>query len=160
MAIIQTKRDGWSKPLGIVSSNSAALNATTGMKWANVPAASYSPSQDQNSIEIAWAMAADGNICTATLYAARESGDIVTVWTATLTAGTQQATDGGTWVDTIASDTDYWESSSGDGVNKYDYEGGNRIARIGLDTRGYSKFFFIFGGLDEGETITTYFSGV
>lgn len=157
MSVLQTKRAVWSKPRNAATEDDAALSS---FLWTDVPTGAYVPSGEQNEIEIAWTMDADGSSCTATLYAARYGGDIVTVWTGTLTGGSQVSTDGGVWVDTIATDTDYWGSDlSGGGVAKIDYEAGNRISRISLDTRGYYCFFFVFGGLSS-ETVTAYFSGV
>lgn len=157
MSVLQTKRFGWSKPRGTVSANDDALSS---FLWTDVPDGAYVPSGEQNEIEIAWTMDAEDSSCTATLYAARYGGDIVTVWTGTLTGGSQVSTDGGVWVDTISLDTDYWGSDlTTDSVAKIDYEGGNRMSRLSLDTRGYYCFFFIYGGISS-ETVTAYFSGV
>jgi len=152
----ETARLGWSTPRAAEGDNDTLVSAAIGtMKQANVPAYSYKPSSRQNGLEVAFTMHADGEACAATLFAARENGDIVMVWTGTLTAGKQQATDGGVWVDTMGSTTDNWITT----IKEVDGGGNDRMSRIVLDTCGYKDFFVQFTGLAGDETAKAHYSG-
>ena len=107
------------------------------MKYANIPDYAYLPTVAKNAVEVAFTMDANASACVAYLYAARKNGDIVLVWTGTLTAGTQQATDGGVWVDTFAGTTDNWITT----IKELDGGGNNRQSRLVFDTCGYRYFF-------------------
>jgi len=153
--VTETVRMGWSDPRGAIATDDTLVSAAVGtMKFANVPAHAYKPDTRQNALEVAFTMDADGSACVAYLFAARENGDIVLVWTGTLTAGTQQATDGGTWVDTFGSTTDNWITT----IKEVDAGGNNRMARLVLDTCGYKYFFCQYTGLSS-ETVKAFFSG-
>lgn len=155
MAINETIRVGWSKPRAVISSDDTLLTASaTTMKTANIPADSYKPESSQNAIEIAFLMDADGKACVVFLFAAKENGDVVLVWTATLTAGKQVATGGKFWVDTMAASTDTWITT----IKEVDVGANDRMSRIVLDTCGYKHFFCQFTGLSS-ETVQAYYSG-
>ena len=154
-AVLDTQRDGWSYPQDANGTDDTLVSAgVTTMKYANVPSARYEPRSRHNAIQCAWRMQADGQSCVAYLFAARTRGDIVLVWTATLTAGKQAATGSGFYVDTIASVTDNW----GSGVGEIDIAGADRMSRIELDTEGYKYFFFQYTGLSS-ESIQAQYSG-
>lgn len=155
MPINETVRNGWSDPREAISSDDTLVSAAVGtMKLANIPAYAYKPAPAQNAVEIAFTMDADGSSCVAYLFAAKDTGDIVLVWTGTITAGTQQATDGGVWVDTLATTTDNWITT----IEEVDAAGADRMSRVVLDTCGYRSFFTQFTGL-SGETVKTFYSG-
>lgn len=154
-AALNTWRYGWSKPASATSSDDTLVSADpTTMTYSDIPSSSYKPNENQNGIEIAWTMGADAQNCVAYLFAARKSGDIVLVWTATLTAGKQASTGGRYYVDTIASDTDNWIQP----IILLDYSGSDRMARIILDTCGYYCFFWQYTGLSS-ESVQAEFSG-
>lgn len=153
--INETIRAGWDVPRAAIASDDTLVSASaTTMKFANLPAYTYKPSSKMNAVEIAFSMGADAQACAATVFAARENGDIVMVWTGTLTAGTQVATDGDFYVDTFASTTDNWATT----IKEVDAAGANRMSRIVLDTLGYRYFFVQFTGLSS-ETAKAHYSG-
>jgi len=155
MPISETIRTGYSGPRAAISSDDTLVDAAADtMMFANVPVYSYKPSSQQNAIEVAFSMGADGQACAAFLYAHRKNGDIVRVWDATLTAGKQEATDGTFYVDTIASSTDNWITT----IKEVDVGGADRMSRIVLDTCGYYGFFVQFTGLSS-ESARALFSG-
>jgi hypothetical protein len=155
MPVTETFRDRWSDPRSTSAADDTLVSAAIDtMKNANIPATAYSPAPRQNALEVSFAMDADGSNCVAYLFAARKEGDIVLIWTGTLTAGTQEATDGGVWVDTVAGSTDNWITT----IKEVDGGGNNRMFRIVMDTCGYHKFFTQYTGLSS-ETVKTFYSG-
>lgn len=156
MPITETIRSPWSTPQPVVSSDDTLVSAAADtMKFANIPANSYKPPFSHNALEVCFTMGADAQNCVAYLFAARELGDIVLVWTGTITAGTQESTDGRYYVDTVAtSTTDNWYPN----VREIDGGGNNRMFRIRLDTCGYRYFFCQFTGLSS-ESVRPYYSG-
>jgi hypothetical protein len=154
-AILETERFGWNKPRVAINTDDTLVTAdANGMKFADIPTYSYQPNIKSNAIEVCWVMDDNGSSCVATLFAAREKGDIVKVWTGTITAGTQQSTSNEYYVDTIASTTETWLTD----IIEVDGGGNNRMARIMLDTCGYKYFFFQYTGLSS-ETVRAYISG-
>jgi hypothetical protein len=108
-----------------------------------------------NAIEIGFSMDADGKACAGTVFAARKNGDIVQVWTGTLTAGKQVSGIGtDVYVDTFGSTTDSWITT----IKEVDAGGADRMARIVLDTCGYDYWFTQFTGLSS-ETAQAHYSG-
>lgn len=155
MPISETIRLGYSTPRPAISSDDTLVSASaTTMKAANVPDYAYKPDTQQNAIEIAFTMGADGQACAATVFAARKNGDIVQVWTGTITAGTQVATDGSFYVDTFATTTDTWATT----IKEVDSGAANRMSRIVFDTVGYTYFFVQFTGLSS-ESARAIYSG-
>ncbi len=155
MAANQTYRAAWTSPRAAIAADDTLVSASAAtMKYANIPAYAYRPSPGQNALEIAFTMDANASSCVVYLFGARENGDIVLVWTGTITAGTQQATDGGVWVDTIAGSNSYWPTT----LAEIDGGGNNRMFRLALDTAGYKHFFTQFTGL-AAETVKTFYSG-
>ncbi len=155
MPIGETIRRGWNIPRGTISTDDTLVSAAADtMMLEDIPGDAYKPDPAINALEVAFSMDADGKACVAYLFAARANGDIVLVWTGTLTAGTQEATDGSFYVDTFASTTDNWITT----IKEVDVSGSNRMARIVLDTAGYKYFFTQFTGLSS-ETVKPYFSG-
>ena len=156
MPILDTMRYKWSpENRAAVATDDTLLTASaTTMKAANVPVYAYHPEPSMNAIEIAWTMNADAKTCTVTVFAARRGGDIVKVYTATVTAGKQVSTDSLYWVDTIASGTDTWITT----VTKVDFGGADRMSRIVLDTCGYDSFFCQYTAISS-ESIRAYYSG-
>ena len=155
MPFTETVRSGWSKPRAIVSSDDTLVSAGVGtMKFANVPSYSYKPATSQNALEIAFTMDADASSCIAYVFGAKKNGDIALVWFGTITGGTQQATAGGVWADTVASSTDNWITT----IKEVDGGGDNRMFRIVFDTVGYYEFFTQFTGLSS-ETVQAHYSG-
>jgi len=155
MPIRETIRFGYSRPRAAISSDDTLVSAAADtMMLDDVPTYSYKPNQSQNAIEIAFTMGADGQSCAAVLFAARANGDIVQVWNGTITAGTQEATDGSFYVDTLGSTTDNWITT----IKEVDAAGGNRMSRIILDTCGYTDFFVQFTGLSS-ESASAIYSG-
>ena len=151
---LETIRNKWNREnRAIVTANDTALLVTTS-KYANIPAHAYKPDKMENAVEIAWTMGADGQACTCSVYAARQVGDIVLVWTGTLTAGKQVSTDARYWVDTLGGTADTWITT----IKEVDEAGADRISRIVFDSAGYSSFFCLYGGISS-ETVTSYFSG-
>ena len=155
MPITETARLGYSKPRAAITSDDTLVSAAADtMKYANVPAYSYKPSTQQNAIEVAFTMGADGQSCAAYLFAYKKNGDIVLVWDGTITAGTQEATDETFYVDTLGTTTDNWITT----IKEVDAAGSNRMSRIILDTAGYYGFFVQFTGLSS-ESARAIFSG-
>lgn len=151
----ETIRKGWESKRAAISSDDTLLTAAVGtMKNANIPDYAFNVPAIYNAIEVAWEMDADASNAVVYLFAAKEDGDIVLVWTGTLTAGKQVATGGGTWVDTVAGSTDNWITT----VEEIDGGGADRMFRIALDTCGYKKFFCQYTGLSS-ETIKDWFTG-
>ena len=154
-AVLDTQRDAWNFPQDANGTDDTLVGAgATTMKYANIPTARYVPGTRHNGLEIAWTMGANAQGCVAYLYAARRNGDITLVWTATLTAGTQESTSSRYYVDTIASSTATWAT----GVTETNTGGANTMSRILLDTLGYTYFFFQYTGLSS-ETIQAQYSG-
>ena len=155
-AVLDTQRDAWQYPEDANSTDDTLVSAgATTMKFANIPTKRYEPNSRHNGLEVAWTMGANAQGCVAYLFAARSNGDIVLVWTATLTAGTQASTSGaGFYVDTIASSTKTWSA----GVGEVDGGADNRMSRIDLDTMGYRYFFSQYTGLSS-ETVQAQYSG-
>lgn len=151
----ETIRRAYNTPRAAVSSDDTLLTAAVGtMKYANIPSDSFKPDSGMNAIEVGFTMDADGKACVAYLFAARKNGDVVLVWTGILTAGKQEATDGGVWVDTVASSASYWPTT----IKEVDGGGADRTLRIFLDTIGYKYFFCQFTGLSS-ETVKAHYSG-
>ena len=151
----ETIRRNYTTPRAAIATDDTLVSAAIGtMKFANIPSYAFRPDSAMNAVEVAFTMDADGKACAATLFAARDNADIVQVWTGTLTAGTQQATDGGVWVDTFATTTDTWITV----IKETDASGNNRMSRIVLDTAGYKYFFVQFTGLSS-ETVRAFYSG-
>jgi len=151
---LETARYGWSIPRGAVSTDDTAHGATTST-YDDIPETAYKPTTGQNHVEITWTMRVDAQSCVVYVYAARPHGDIVLVWTATLTAGKQASTDSRYYVDTIASSTDNWLTP----VKECDGSGADRMARIAFDTNGYAFFWCLYTGLSS-ESIKAYYSGL
>ena len=155
MAIGETIRSAYSTQRAAISTDDTLVSAAADtMMLEDIPAHSFKPSSTQNAIEVAFSMGANAQACVAYLFAARDNGDIVLVWTGTLTAGTQEASDGSFWVDTLASTTDNWITT----IKEVDAAGSNRQSRIVLDTVGYRYFFTQFTGLSS-ESVRSFFSG-
>lgn len=155
MPINETTRIGYSGPRAAISSDDTLVDAAADtMMLADVPTYSYKPNSQQNAIEVAFTMGADGQACAAFLYAHRKNGDIVLVWDGTITAGTQEATDGSFYVDTLGSTTDNWITT----IKEVDAAAGDRMSRIILDTCGYYGFFVQFTGLSS-ESARALYSG-
>lgn len=155
-AVLDTQRDGWQYPQDANDTDDTLVSAgATTMKFANIPTQRYEPNSRHNGIQIEWTMGADAQNCVAYVFAAKNQGDIVLAWNATLTAGTQASTKGaGFYVDTAASITDNW----GSGVVEIDGDGNNRVFRITLDTEGHRYFFVQYTGLSS-ESIQAQYSG-
>jgi len=155
MPITETIRLGYSKPRAAITTDDTLVSAAADtMMLANVPDYSYKPNSQQNAVEVAWTMGADAQSCVAYLFAHKKNGDIVLVWTGTITAGTQESTDGRFYVDTFAATTDNWITT----IKEVDGGGNNRMARIVLDTTGYYGFFSQFTGLSS-ESVQAIYSG-
>ena len=154
MPISETIRSPYTKTRVVSSDDTLVSAAADTMMFADMPNYAYRPNSRQNAIEVAMAMGADGQSCVAYLFAARKNGDIVLAWTGTITAGTQEATDGKFYVDTIAASTDTWITT----IKEVDGGAANRMSRLVLDTCGYSYFFVQYTGLSS-ESATSYFSG-
>lgn len=155
MPISETIRIGYQGQRAAITVDDTLVSAAADtMMYANVPNYTYKPSSTQNAIEVAFTMGADGQACAAYLFAYRKNGDIVLVWTGTITAGTQEATDGSFYVDTLASSTDNWITT----IKEVDAGAGNRMSRIVLDTCGYYGFFVQFTGLSS-ESARAVYSG-
>jgi hypothetical protein len=151
----ETIRSGYTVPRGAISTDDTLVTAAADtMMFADIPDGSYKPPMTQNAVEVAFSMGADAQSCVAYLFAARKTGDIVLVWTGTITAGAQEATDGLFYVDTLAGSTDTWITT----IKEVDGGGNDRMARIVLDTCGYHTFFTQFTGLSS-ESVKTHFSG-
>ena len=155
-ASLTTERFGWSMPRAVVATDDTLVSASaTTMKDANIPSSAYKPNSANNALEITWTMHANDESCVVYVFAARSNGDIVRVWTGTVTAGTQVSTGSRYYVDTIASSTDDWITT----VSEVDGAGNNRMARIVFDTCGYAYFFCQYTGLAGDEDIQEHYSG-
>ena len=156
MPTLNTIRSKWNPEnrAAVAADDTLVTASATTMKHASLPAYTYKPEELHNALEIAWTMAADAQACAVYVFAARKSGDIVQVYTATITAGKQVATDLRYWVDTIASSTDTWITT----VKEIDNGGSDRQARIVLDTCGYESFFCQYTGL-LSESVQAHYSG-
>lgn len=151
----ETIRAGWSAPRAAISSDDTLVSAAADtMMFEDIIDNSYKPPLTHNAIEIAFSMGANAQACIAYVFAARRNGDIVLVWTGTLTAGTQEATDGDFYVDTFAGTTDNWITT----IKEVDGGGNNRMSRIIFDSCGYRDFFTQFTGLSS-ETARAHYSG-
>jgi hypothetical protein len=126
-------------------------------KWANKPAHAKDLDNDINAIEIWFTGNADADSTVVWIYAARPGGDIVTVWTGTLTCGTLDSTTGKNYIDTFATTTSYWGTT----VTETDSSGGNRIARLHFDTMGYKWFWVLYDDttVTGDESYVAYYSG-
>jgi len=152
---LETSREGWSVPRAICAADDTLVSASaTTMKYANIPTGAYSPRERQNAIEVCWTLAANNNSCVAYIFAARNNGDIVLVWYGTITAGTQVATDGRFYVDTIATTAENWITS----VTLVDYSAANRMSRLTFDSCGYQFFFCQYTGISS-TSVQAKFSG-
>jgi hypothetical protein len=155
MPFTETVRAGWSKPRSAISSDDTLVTAAADtMKYANVPTYSFKPPTSMNALEVAFTLDAEASEVVAYIFAARKSGDIVLVWTGTLTGGAQEATDGGVWVDTLGTTTDNWITT----IKEVDVGGNDRMSRVVFDTCGYNAFFVQFTGLSS-ETAKAHYSG-
>ena len=156
MPTLNTIRSKWNPEnrAAVATDDTLVTASATTMKHASLPAYVYKPEELHNAIEIAWTMGADAQSCAVNVFAARKGGDIVKVYTATITAGKQVSTDLRYWVDTIASATDTWIST----VKEVDIGGADRQSRIVLDTCGYESFFCQYTGLSS-ESVRAYYSG-
>ncbi len=151
----ETIRARWNIPQAAVSSDDTLVSAAADtMMNEDIPVNSYKPATNQNAIEVAFSMGANAQSCVAYIFAARTGGDIVLVWTGTITAGTQEATDGSFWVDTFATTTDNWITT----IKEVDASGSDRMARVVFDGVGYYNFFCQFTGLSS-ESVQGHFSG-
>lgn len=151
----ETIRSGWSSPRAAISSDDTLVSAAADtMMFADVIDGAYKSPMTHNAIEVAFSMGADGQACVAYLFATRRNGDIVLVWSGTITAGTQEATDGMFYVDTVAGSTDNWITT----IKEVDGGGNNRMFRLALDTCGYYNFFCQFTGLSS-ESVKAHYSG-
>ena len=95
MPILNTIRAGITKK-AIIDTDVTLMTAgpaTTMLNATIVAKDYYSPSNKQNGIEVAWTMQAATEECYCEILAARANGDVVLVWTGTLSAGAQVATD-------------------------------------------------------------------
>jgi hypothetical protein len=156
MAFNETVRKGWDRPRPAISADDTLVTAAVDtMKFANIPSYAFRVSSMHNAIEIGFSMDADGKACAGTVFAARKNGDIVQVWTGTLTAGKQVSGIGtDVYVDTFGSTTDSWITT----IKEVDAGGADRMARIVLDTCGYDYWFTQFTGLSS-ETAQAHYSG-
>ncbi len=154
MPISETLRIGYAKTRIVTTDDTLVSAAADTMMLEDVPSYSYKPDTRQNAIEVAFTMGADAQACAAFLFAHRKNGDIVLVWNGTITAGTQEATDGRFYVDTFATTTDNWITT----IKEVDAGGNNRMSRLVLDTVGYYGFFVQFTGLSS-ESARALFSG-
>lgn len=155
MPITQTVRRGWDTPRAAITTDDTLVSAAADtMMFDDIPSYAFRPPSALNALEVAFTMGANAQACAATLFAARENGDIVQVWTGTITAGTQESTDSRYYVDTIGSSTDNWITT----IKEVDTGGNNRMSRIVLDTCGYMYFFCQFTGL-ASESVKAHYSG-
>jgi hypothetical protein len=129
----------------IVSANDTGFGGTTTSKWADTPADNAVGAGEHNGIDIAWTFGAPDQSVTCTIYAARCQGDYAQVWTGTLTAGNQVATDGRYYCDEITSSTKTWITN----VIEVDSDGNNRMAHIMFDFCGYSNVVIQFGSISS-----------
>jgi len=139
------------------ASTADVLHDENTSKWANKPAHAVQIGDEINAIEIWWTGHADGDSVVAWIYAARPNGDIVTVWTGTLTCGTLDSTSGANYIDTFSATTSYWGTT----VSETDAAGGNRIARLHFDTMGYKWFWVLYDDttVTGDESYVAYYSG-
>ena len=158
-AVLHTSRSGFGTLRSAYTDASTAdvLHDEDTSAWADKPTHAKEIDDNLNAIEIWWTGYADADSTVVWIYAARPNGDIVTVWTGTLTCGTLDSTSGANYIDTITASTSYW----GTNISETDAAGGNRIARIHFDTMGYKWFWILFDDttVTGDESYVTYYSG-
>ena len=140
---LRTRQIHWmSKQL--IETSQGALTAST-MKDANIPDGAWNISSAENSIELRILCDANDQGGTARIYGQKKTGmsdadsDIVLVASLAITAGAQETNRYGTvmyYVDTIVV-TNSWMKN----LATADNDGNDRMARVGFDALGYSKFF-------------------
>lgn len=154
MPVNETLRARYETSRLVETNDTLVTAAADTMMFADVPNYSYRPPSTQNAIEVAFTMGAEAQSCGAYLFAYRKNGDIVLVWSGTITAGAQEATNGEFYVDTFGSTTDNWITT----IKEVDAGGNDRMSRLVFDTCGYSGFFVQFDGISS-ESARALYSG-
>lgn len=145
-ASIQSLNMAWEEFISGITETTSTPGVTA-RKWASIPnALKWENDESKNNIEIAVISNADGQTATYEVWAARQSGDMVLIYTSSVTTGQQTATNGGFYVDT-ASTT--WNIANN--YEELDYGGNNRMTRWWLDARGYRCFIIYFTTISAGE---------
>jgi hypothetical protein len=143
----------------VVADSGDAQHTTTTSKNTDIPTHAFLIPPRWNVVELAWTGTANNDECTCGVYAARDGGDVHLVWLGTVKMGGQAASDGGYWADTLTSTTtDVWAV---DEPVLVDAEGGDRIALLRFDTRGYNKTWvrFTAASITASESVSTFISG-
>ena len=140
-----------------VDSNDTLPAAGTS-KAANVPSHAKTISPGMNAIELRFSSAnADGDSCTAHIFATRLNDDICKVCSIAVTAGAQVSTDGRYYADTLTI-TDLWHTDKD--IQKADAAGNDRMARLAFDALGYHTIFVMFTGISASSDWYAEFTGV
>lgn len=121
------------------------LLTTTTSKKANVPSHAYPAPPGMNFIELRVRGKTDGDTATVYIYSARRDDDIVLLCTLACTVGSQVATDGSLYVDTMTV-TEYWLKD----LETADIAGGDRMSRVGFDNLGYKNIFALINPISAG----------
>ena len=154
MPILETFRDDWTTIRSLVSAENGGvpLSATT-RKWADITATEtlkgrlYPVNEKVNGVALRFrSSAGDATTGTYWVYAVRENDDAETVCTGTLVAGTQTATMGGTYADTIVITSQRWNTT----VASTDTAGNNEMAKLVFDTCGVQYIFVLMTVVSAG----------
>lgn len=132
----QTPQFTWNRYRNAVATADSALAAAT-KTWALRPVANlFDIPAEYNNAEIRFVGKDNDTTGTYTVYLYAKNDDAVKVCTGTLTAGLQEATGGGFYIDTITS-TSSWPTTIATG----DAAAGDGMGRILFDATGYDYMF-------------------
>lgn len=153
MPILESKQNTWTTIRSLVTAENGGvgLSATT-RKWADLTATTaltaklYPVSEFANGVCFRFrSSAGDGTTGTYFIYGVRDSDDAETACTGALTAGTQTATLGGTYADTITV-TDRWNTT----IKAVDAAGDNEMGKIFLDGCGVKYWLVLITVVSAG----------
>lgn len=144
-ASLESLNMAWETAVGGITATTPSP-AATARKWADIPQAlTWEADEAKNNVELAVISDAEGQTATLEVWAARQKGDMVLIFTSTLTTGSQSATGGGYYVDTA---TTTWNMTGG--YREFDYGGSNRMTRWIWDGLGYRHYIFYFTAKSAG----------
>ena len=140
--------------IGSIDSSQSALENDKSAAYVNALDAAktiiFSPVDGQVAFEIRIKGGANNEINVINLYAMRGDDDHYTL-VATLTVTTGQQTDGNgnNFIDTIAKSNDSWPDNGIEVISN----GNDSIARVAMNTYGYSKFLYIVPTLASADLL-------
>jgi len=145
MGAIQSLKMVWETIVSGITEITSSPGVTA-RKNADIPAAlKWQNDEAKNNLEIAVISSAAAQTATYEIWASRVDGDMVLIYTASVTTGNQTATDGGFYVDEA---TTTWNLS--DGYQALDVGGNDRMSRWRFDNFGYENIIVYFTTISAG----------